>query len=52
VSILKNSDVQRIHGIDERIGVQNYIDAIAFYHQLLQNVQRPVDSGDHHHSEL
>lgn len=30
-------DLKRIHGTDERIGVDNYAEAVAFYHRLLVN---------------
>ncbi|MEL6922910.1 MAG: M20 family peptidase [Bacteroidota bacterium] len=34
---LQNEDLSRIHGIDERIGVEAYKDAIRFYRQLILN---------------
>ena len=34
---MKQIDTKRIHGIDERIGVEDYKNAIRFYHQLLKN---------------
>lgn len=30
-------DPQRIHGINERIAVENYMNAVRFYYQLIQN---------------
>ena len=36
-------DLTRFHGTDERISVDNYVEAIQFYHQLLHNVaQQPA----------
>lgn len=34
---LTNDDLKRIHGIDERISVENYKTMIAFYYQLILN---------------
>ena len=34
---MKQEDTKRIHGIDERIEIENYKNAIRFYHQLLKN---------------
>ena len=34
---MKQVDTKRIHGIDERIGTEDYKNAIRFYHQLLKN---------------
>ena len=34
---LKATDLDRMHGIDERIGVREYEDAIRTYHQLVRN---------------
>ena len=34
---LTNEDLKRIHGIDERISVENYKRMIAFYYQLILN---------------
>ena len=34
---LKNEDLKRIHGIDERISIENYKTMIAFYYQLILN---------------
>ncbi len=31
------ADLQRIHGVDERISVDNYLEMIRFYRQLLRN---------------
>lgn len=36
---LGSDDVARIHGIDERIGVEDYKNLIRFYYQLMQNVK-------------
>lgn len=30
-------DIRRIHGIDERIGIENYLEIIRFYIQILRN---------------
>jgi carboxypeptidase PM20D1 len=34
---MTQEDTKRIHGIDERIGVEDYKNTIRFYHQLLKN---------------
>lgn len=34
---LRNADLARIHGFNERISLQNYESLIRFYHQLIQN---------------
>ena len=34
---MKQEDTKRIHGIDERIGVEDYKNTVRFYHQLLKN---------------
>jgi carboxypeptidase PM20D1 len=34
----RKQDLQRAHGIDERIGVEDYLDAIRFYHLLMKNL--------------
>lgn len=34
---LNNDDLKRIHGIDERISIENYKAMIAFYYQLILN---------------
>lgn len=36
---LKPDDIPRIHGIDERIGKENYKQVIRFYHQLMLNIE-------------
>lgn len=36
---LNGDDLARIHGIDERIGVEDYKNLIRFYYQLMLNVQ-------------
>jgi len=35
---LRNKDLPRIHGINERISIDNYLKVIEFYHSLLQNL--------------
>lgn len=35
---IKKEDIERIHGIDERVGVANYAEIIRFYVQLIRNV--------------
>ncbi len=32
-------DLKRIHGTDERIAVDNYLEIVRFYIQLLQNIE-------------
>lgn len=34
---MTQEDTKRIHGIDERIGIENYKNTVRFYHQLLKN---------------
>jgi carboxypeptidase PM20D1 len=34
---LSERDTQRFHGIDERIGIENYLEIISFFHQYIQN---------------
>ena len=34
-------DVKRIHGVDERIGIENYLEIIRFYIQFLKNSAQP-----------
>jgi len=34
------TDLERLHGIDERISVDNYVDSVNFYYQLLQNADK------------
>lgn len=36
--ILESEDLNRIHGIDERISVENYKNSIRFYYQLIRNL--------------
>jgi carboxypeptidase PM20D1 len=36
-SLYHADDVARIHGANERVGVQAYVDMIRFYAQLIQN---------------
>jgi carboxypeptidase PM20D1 len=36
-SLYRSEDLSRVHGINERIGVQAYADMIRFYAQLMQN---------------
>ncbi len=33
----KNEDRSRVHGIDERIGVENYIEMVEFQIRLIEN---------------
>ena len=35
---LGREDLKRIHGTDERIAVDNYLDIVRFYIQLLRNI--------------
>lgn len=35
--VLSNEDLKRIHGINERIGTENYKDVIRFYVRLIEN---------------
>jgi carboxypeptidase PM20D1 len=36
-SLYKPEDIARVHGSNERIGVQAYVDMVRFYAQLMQN---------------
>lgn len=36
-TLLTSDDVSRIHGINERIGVENYADVVRFFIRLMQN---------------
>ena len=38
---INREDVKRIHGIDERIGIENYLEIIRFYIQFLRNSASP-----------
>jgi len=37
-TLLTRGDLKRIHGLDERIGVENYADMIRFYVRLIENI--------------
>jgi carboxypeptidase PM20D1 len=37
---LTPQDVPRLHGIDERVSIGNYVEAVGFYAQLVQNAAR------------
>ena len=34
-----SEDLKRFHGTNERISIDNYVELIQFYHQLLRNAQ-------------
>jgi len=34
---VRENDLERIHGIDERIGVNDFLDVVRFYHLLMRN---------------
>lgn len=36
--ILKQQDLSRIHGVNERISIENYLQMVKFYYQLMQNL--------------
>lgn len=36
--ILKSEDLKRLHGINERISIENYKEGIRFYYQLMKNI--------------
>ncbi len=36
--LLKRDDMKRFHGINERIGVNEYLDMIRFFHRFIQNI--------------
>ncbi len=40
---LDRDDLKRIHGVNERISVENYVGMIRYYVQLLRNVAGPVE---------
>lgn len=37
--VLESEDLNRIHGINERISIENYKNSIRFYYQLLKNIE-------------
>jgi carboxypeptidase PM20D1 len=41
---VKESDLSRFHGTDERISIENYAQMIAFYHRLVTSASQ---SGQH-----
>ena len=41
---LKQADLPRIHGVDERIAQTSYLAIVQFYIRLLGNVAGPVDT--------
>jgi carboxypeptidase PM20D1 len=43
---LTSSDVERIHGTDERLATDSYADAIRIYRQLVLEAAGPSASGD------
>ncbi|KAN0055843.1 hypothetical protein ACTA71_011730 [Dictyostelium dimigraforme] len=38
--VLENNDLQRLHGIDERLTIKNYKQLVDFYYHLLKNGER------------
>lgn len=38
---VKNEDLARFHGNNERLAISNYVEMIQFYHQLLRNTTQP-----------
>ena len=44
---LTRSDLKRIHGLDERIAVENYADMIRFYARLIENTAGAVPETSH-----
>ncbi|RZL45364.1 MAG: M20 family peptidase [Variovorax sp.] len=38
---VKNEDLARFHGTNERLAISNYAEMIQFYHQLLRNTAQP-----------
>ena len=38
---VRPGDLRRVHGIDERIGVDDYRDTVRFYAQLIRNADPP-----------
>ena len=37
---LENDETKRFHGLDERIGVKNYIEMISFMKEFVQSIDR------------
>jgi carboxypeptidase PM20D1 len=37
-NVLENEDIKRIHGINERVSVQNYANIVRFYIQFMKNI--------------
>lgn len=36
--VINNADIARIHGIDERIGLETYHNNVDFYYHLIKNM--------------
>ena len=36
--ILKQQDLNRVHGVNERISIENYLQMVKFYYRLIQNL--------------
>jgi len=45
-AVLDNNDVNRIHGINERISVENFSKAVEFYHRLIRTSDLLVESTE------
>lgn len=45
------SDLKRIHGIDERIGVKNYMELVNFFVHLIKNSDEAIQPK-HIHTDL
>lgn len=43
--LLTAADLQRIHGTNERISVENYVRCVQFYHRLIRNSDVPSGLG-------
>lgn len=42
---VKPEDASRIHGVNERLGVKNYAEMVAFYHQLIQDAGQDASAA-------
>ena len=42
----KADDLKRFHGTNERISIDNYVELIQFYHQLVRNAASPQPAAD------
>ena len=53
-AVLRRADIARLHGVNERISVQSYLNSIVFFHRIFVRVQEPSAAGGHgvEHTDL